>query len=132
MPITLNVDPVARVVRVRGAGRLRRDELIESLHRMVEDPAFEPAMPQLFDLRDVIDVDASSDEIRDIVERAADLAPRIGAEKLALVAGAPVIYGLSRMYEVYAEKLPVTVKTFYDYDEAVRWLGMAPEPGPPS
>jgi len=44
--------------------------------------------------------------------------------KTALVGKFNIDFGLSRMYEAFAgiEEIPITYKTFRNYDDALRWL----------
>lgn len=40
----------------------------------------------------------------------------------ALVVDQDLLYGLARMYEMIAEKIPTTLRVFKDMDEAENWL----------
>jgi hypothetical protein len=42
--------------------------------------------------------------------------------KLAIAANGKLEFGLSRMYEVYGEILPFSIKAFYDMREALNWV----------
>jgi len=127
MPLSIRIDPDARVVWIRGSGNLTQAEILEALAGMVGDPLFEPGCPQLCDLRDVAGVEAAGEELRAVAAEAAALGSRLGSGKLAVVAGHPVVYGLSRMYEVFTEDLDIEVQTFRDRDEAMKWLGILAE-----
>jgi hypothetical protein len=124
MPLSVRIDPDTRVVWATGSGNLTRAEILEGLVGMVGDPLFEPGCAQLCDLRDVTGVEVAGRELRQIVAEASALGSRLGSGKLAIVAERPVVYGLSRMYEVFTEDLGIEAKTFRDRDEAMKWLGI--------
>lgn len=130
MPLSIRIDSTAPAVWARASGRLTQNDVLVGLADLTSASAFEPGIPQLLDLRDVTHVDISGDELHRIVAAAGRLGDRLGGGKLALVAGAPVTYGLSRMYEVFTESIEVEVRVFRDPDEAHRWLGVASEGRP--
>ena len=123
MPISLELDVAQRTVHIRVWGRVSRPDVLEALHAMLEDVRFEPGFAQLCDLREVGELEITGADLRSIADVALGVADRLGAGRLALVSDRPAVFGMSRMYEVFSEELPVSVRAFRDYEEAVRWLG---------
>ena len=48
-----------------------------------------------------------------------------GIVRMALVTDSTFVYSIGKTFGVFAERLPVQVKTFRDVDEAVAWLKSA-------
>jgi hypothetical protein len=46
----------------------------------------------------------------------------IGPSRSAIVAPSDRAYGMSRMFEVFAEESSIDVRVFRDFDEAKRWV----------
>jgi hypothetical protein len=122
MPLSLRVDAAARTVWARAWGSLSRADVVGGLHVMAEDSRFGPGFAQVFDLREVVELEITTGELRGIASLAAGLTDRLGAGRLALVSDRPAIFGMCRMYEVFSESLPVDVRVFRDFDEAVSWI----------
>jgi hypothetical protein len=96
-----------------------RDFLLH-LRRLRDDPDFDPSYSQLYDLRNVIDIPISSNEMTTIaIYRVFDKESRS-----AVVAEADFSFGMSRMYEALSGAEPNKLKVFRDMAEARRWLGL--------
>jgi len=122
MPITIHVDREAGFVRIEASGQLTLQDLLDMVDPMLRDPRFEPGMPQLVDLGAVEHTDLRADEMRTLVETYEKQTERVGASRVAVFAPRPLLFGVSRMYESLAERLPGERRVFDDLDEAQAWL----------
>jgi hypothetical protein len=76
---------------------------------------------QLFDFRDVTDIELSSGDLRAM----ADVSPFRAGSKRAAVTASKVAYGLASMYEILRSASPDEVVVFRDIDAALDWLRVA-------
>jgi hypothetical protein len=109
--------PMARVL---AEGLYEWADAKSVLLKVVDDPAAPDVVALLVDLSRS-DSRRSPDELRDLAELLARHRDKIGG-RAAFVASKPLQYGLARMLEVFSDSRQVTVRAFYNDDEAVTWL----------
>lgn len=122
MAITYRIDPRLRIILTTAHGILTDDELLAHKQRLVRDPAFEPDMVELSDVRGVDELAVTPEGIRRFVEQDREDADRFGDYKLAIVASQDVVFGMARMYATLTEANLSTVGVFRDMEEARAWL----------
>jgi hypothetical protein len=85
-------------------------------------------MNALWDLREAITTDVSSDDVRKIVELVADRRPSGVSSRFALVVSRDADFGMARMYEAQLNHVsPGQIQVFRDIEEATTWVTGAPE-----
>ena len=87
----------------------------------------EPTQLVLWDITIGSLADISSDDLRRIVERAAPFADRRKGGLTAIVCSTDLDYGLSRMFQTFAEllQIPFAIEVFRNLQEAREWLNEA-------
>ena len=118
MPVTYSIDHARRLVTNLATGILSDDDMREAQAKMRGDPEWNACYSQLFDLTAVSDVRISTDYLRAM---AANTAFAPGARR-ALVVNKPVLFGLSRMYQVFLGDAGNDFGVFYNRQEAEDWL----------
>jgi len=119
MPLRYWVDRHNAIVHSEGSGRLAIGDLLEYFAATRADPAVEPAMHRVMDLRQVTELPTSA-EIREIATLARTNAPNLAA-RMAIVASSDLAFGVSMMFKAfvgYGERLIVV----RDEAEAMAWL----------
>jgi hypothetical protein len=66
--------------------------------------------------------DITSEQIRRLVRRAADMLRVVDLGPTAIVTTDDVVYGMARMYSILAEGVGATAEVFRDMESATRWL----------
>lgn len=103
-------------------GTVTKESLVDYLKEFYASPEFDPGMNVLWDLREA-DLNSFSlpevVSVRDFVERSMNK-PR--ALKAAVVVSTQLGLSLASMYETLREGSAVTVKAFFDVDEARGWI----------
>ena len=103
-------------------GHLTFAQIKEHQDRLVGDPDFDASFDQLADFTATTVFDVSVEEAKQIANR------KIFSQtsKRAIVAGQPVIFGMSRLMQAYHELHSSTqINVFSDRHAAVKWLGIA-------
>ena len=114
-----------QVLRFTSEGDFDFDEGLKVLHGGL-DRAREVSreqgrrIPTLIDIRHSTE-QRSSDELRQVAEAIGE-AQDVLDSRLAIVVLAPHLYGLSRMFAVFADWAGVEVRIFSDPDKATQWL----------
>jgi len=132
MPIFVELLEEQRLVYVRGTGVLTLADNLYVFQKLLADPRFRPGFSQLADFRDVADAELGEKELREIVANEQAHLGFLEGARIALVAPADFAFGLARMWEILAERMPFEAGVFRSLDEAVAWLGLAPEDLPAS
>jgi hypothetical protein len=123
MPFTMSLTKDGRCLFCVGSGLLKGQEIIDAKGELLatEDRIRGIAFGHI-DLTDVTSVDISRDDIRriaDLDKRLALLAPRV---VVAVIAPGAVVFGLSRMWETYANSTGWTIAVKCSKPEADAWV----------
>lgn len=125
MPTDYSVDPAKQLVKSRAWGVLTEQESLEHYRTLSAEPGFAPTFRQLCDMRQVEEIDMSSDAIRCLAQESI-FAP--GAKR-AFVAQSDAHFGLARMLQIFADLEGSKVGVFRTIAEAEAWLGLEPGQG---
>ncbi len=123
MPMSYTIDPVAGVVRIAGSGLLTDREMVDCIDALRHDPALEPGMNTLSDMRR-IEVGFTSAGVESMVEIMRATEERRGDSRAAIVVSEEVAFGMARMFELISENADVhpNFRVFYDFEQATAWL----------
>ena len=123
MTIKTSIDPKAGVATHRVTGEIDMEQIRQAWDKLLAHPDFDPAIDVLWDLSACSRATLNSRDIERIRdETAAVLERRQPGYKVALVAPKDLYFGLCRMFEAYADDLPIKVHVFRKLDDAWRWL----------
>jgi hypothetical protein len=119
MPVELEFEGPS-IFRVRASGAVTFEEVEKLLGEIRADPRLCCGVSVLVDGREVEKAPTAA-ELRAI---AADMKPLLdhGLGPVAIVTDSPFIYGVARMFSVFAEMVSANVAPFHCIDEARRWL----------
>jgi hypothetical protein len=120
VPIEYRIDAAARIVYSTAKGSISIADALPYVERLRADPAFDPAMSQLFDFSGVTRIDLGTDDLRSMAP--ANVFGR-GARR-AFVATNDVSYGVARMFEALVAPAGTELRVFREMEEAKRWLGV--------
>src|SRR6185369_13661418 len=98
MPASYRLDPARRLVLTHSSGVLTDREVREVYEAIRKDPAFESTFQQLCDLRDVTEITATVETLRDLARSHIFEA----GTRRAFVVARDVDYGMSRLFQAYA------------------------------
>ncbi len=124
MPVDYSSHRSGSYVRLTSHGIITDDELLHAIQTMcASDEATRLHRCALMDFSRVERVDVSSDTVRELAQL------NINASKLvtpgaavALAAPQALVYGLGRMWEIYAQNTGWETRVFERLEEAEHWL----------
>jgi hypothetical protein len=115
--------PIDYIIRegalmARASGVLDDETLLAYVREVLADASYAAAHADLFDARAVTDVELTADGVRTV----AALIRQSGrsSRKVAIVADAPVMFGMARMFEMLRNDVEVVV--FREVGTAQAWL----------
>lgn len=117
MPVIINSSE--GVVRVTASGHVTYAEVATLLAGRRDQPPGDAPLPVLVDAQ-TVDRAPSAADLRRIVTGLRHLAHDMGP--IGIITGSVYVYGVARMFSVFAEGVPASVKVFRCPEEAAGWL----------
>jgi hypothetical protein len=127
MPIVHRVDRALGVVFATASGSLGDEELLDFAQKTANDPEFRSGVHELIDLRAADVSQITSRGLRRAAEIFAAFDSGPSHARIAFVAPADVVFGLSRMYQAFRSDSPAEIGVFRELHEARAWLGLPPD-----
>ena len=127
MPISYRIDTQDERIIVNLTGSVSLEEIFDTIKNALRDPAFKPGFNVLSDHRGVDRV-ITPGELESTVSLLIEFAGLLRETKWAIVTVKPASYGMMRMLEVHAERIPMKVKVFKEMDAAEHWLSSSDTP----
>jgi hypothetical protein len=124
MPITYHIDAERRLVLTHASGILTDADLLAHKERLARDAAFDPAMAQLSDLREIQRLDVTAAGVRAMVDHDTVHVARRTGHRLALVVPTDDAFGMARMYQLMRREDDGNVGVFRTMPEAEAWLAL--------
>jgi hypothetical protein len=119
MPVTYRID--GGLAEMLLEGECPPDEVIQTFHRILDDPACPAKFALLLDVSGSTTLATRATD--EIIRVASYIGPfRDRVHRCAVVATEDVQFGLSRLGAVYSESAGVMTSTFRDRGEALEWL----------
>jgi hypothetical protein len=124
MPIVHRVDRALGVVFATATGVLTDDDLFEFAQKTANDPEFRSGLHELIDLRAADATLVTTRGLRRVAEIFGAFDGGPSHARIAFVAPADVVFGLSRMYQAFRADSPAEIGVFRELPEARAWLGL--------
>jgi len=121
MPVVYEIDRARAIIRTRCVGDVSFEEVIGHFHTLESDPACPSLLDVLLDLSDMTSLPDPGD-LREVSSHMEKVCKRVRFGACAIVAPRTVLFGLLRMFEVFAEERFRTTRVFREIGEAEAWL----------
>lgn len=121
MPVLYEIDNEIGRIHTRCVGNVTLEEVVGHFHTLIEDPACPERLDVLLDLATVTSL-PEPHQLRVVSNTIGQVRDRVRFEACAIVTKRTVLYGLMRMFEVFAESRFATTRVFKGEVEAVEWL----------
>ncbi len=120
MPITYSIDRERNRILTTCSGHVTLPQVIAHFDALQRDPNCPPRLDVLLDLTAVTSL-PDSPQIRAAAERVG-LVSEIVFEACAIVASRESLFGMARMFEVFARGHFASIRSFRKRDDAEKWL----------
>ncbi len=121
MPISHSVDESVRLIRTAGTGDVTAGEVARHLDELGADLREGARHDVLLDFGACTSL-PSSDQLREVVARLERIGGKRRFGRCAILARRDALYGMTRMFEVFAEDQFAAIRVFRTTEEAERWL----------
>lgn len=122
MPVTTRIDLDAGLVIHDVTGPVSLLEVVSGFDSAAGDPRFRSGMNVLWDFSEARVTGVGTADMKLLIGA---IGERLGVDdnhKVAIAASGDFVYGLARMYEAYASRLPIRLKVFRSAADALDWL----------
>ena len=122
MPIHYQINADENLITVTISGTIQYDELLSAFDARTKEETYRPGMNLLCDGREAR-LDFSTSDVINLVEAMAVRREERGEGfRFALVGGSDLTYGMGKVFQGYAVRLPENIRVFRDFEEARRWV----------
>jgi hypothetical protein len=121
MPVTYRIDKTNRIIYTACSGSVTPEEVFDHFRALAQDPERPDRLNVLLDLSESASV-PESQQLLDVVHQIGGISARVQFDACAIVASRDVLFGMSRMFGVFAEKWFRTIHICRTRDEAEAWL----------
>jgi len=137
VPVTYRIDAAGKIIRTTCSGPVTLQEVIEHFQALKQDPARSESLDVLLNVSEAELIPESS-QLKDVKAELAAIREQIQFGICAVVAGRDAMFGMMRVFEVFAGQYFRAIRVFRDSAEAERWLtaqraaltaGLKPGPG---
>jgi hypothetical protein len=120
MPVTYRIEQAKQLIHTRCIGPVVLEEVRQHFVTLSRDRECPERLDVLLDLSERTTL-PESDQLRSVTSDIAHLRPRIQFRR-AVVASRPPLFGMARMFEVFAECYFSATRVFRTGVEAMAWL----------
>ena len=126
MPITIHFRPEENVAICVHIGVTPDNEFLATMEGMCKDDLFSISMNRLIDVRQATTHGSrSASALRQLGVFMSSRYPKTDTHpKIAVIAPTDINFGISRMYQAYADEVPWDFVVFRAVDAALAWLGL--------
>ena len=121
MPVTYLIDGAAGIIRTRCAGIVTFEEVAGHFRELAEDPGCPERLDVLLDLTAIESLPDPS-QLRSVGVEIDRVRERVQFGSCAIVAGSDAMFGMMRMFEVFAANRFGAIRVSRALDEAESWL----------
>lgn len=124
MAVTYQIDRAKQRVHTRCIGAVSLDEVLEHFAVLSGDPECPDQLDVLLDLTEMTSLPTSA-QLNRVSTEIGRVRPRIRFRNCAIIASSEVLYGMARMFEVFAEEYFLASRVFRTMPEGTEWLESA-------
>jgi len=127
MTVSYQVDREFSLIRTRCAGDVTFAEVKDHFRELERDASLPARLDVLIDLTEMQSI-PESDQLKSLVSKVERLQGKLTWGSCAIVANRDVLFGMSRMFQVFVDAHFVNARVFRKLDEAERWLSSLRSP----
>ncbi len=122
MSLKFNVDTKQKLIVGEASGTISHEELEEIVKQMVKHPEYDSSFNEIWDIREVDKVETFFEQTDNRINKEKEIRGIQKPNREAIVVSNILQYGTARQYAILAEKIPLFVEVFYDYEKALQWV----------
>jgi hypothetical protein len=125
MPVTYRIDKANGIIYTRCIGPVTIEEVVDHFRILQQDPNCPDSIDVLLDLSEQTSI-PKKENLQDVASAIALVRSRVQFGAIAVVAGSDALFGMLRMFEVFAKQYFRESYVFRSRSEAEEWLASRP------
>ena len=121
MPVTYQIDKANRIIRTKCTGPVTIEEVLDHFRLLEGNPNCPDRADVLLDLSKQSSI-PDAENLREVTSAIRKIQYRVQFGTCAIVARQDALFGMLRMFEVFAEKYFSAIGVFRTINEAEAWL----------
>lgn len=121
MPVIYQIDRARSLVYTQCTGPTTLDEVLGHFATLIQDPECPERLEVLLDLSEMTSLPAI-DQLRMVASEIARIVPQVQLLNCAIIAPKDALFGMARMFEVFAEQHFTATRVFRTKEEGAVWL----------
>ena len=121
MPVTYIIDNSTKLIRTTCSGPVTFEDVADHFRKLKDDPDFGGHLDVLLDVRQADSLPESS-QLKIVSSRISAIRSKVEFRVCAIVANRDAMFGMMRMFAVFAEDNFRAVRVFRQTAEAEEWL----------
>ena len=121
VPVTYSIDKKQGIIRTRCAGFVNLEQVVEHFRMLEQDPDCPAALDVLLDLSETTSL-PESNQLKVVNNEIGRIRSRIQFGACAIVAARDALFGMARMFEIFAANSFRAIRVFRLYADAEAWL----------
>ncbi len=121
MSLKFDIDTARKLIVGKATGMISHEDLEEIVDQMVKHPEYDSSFNEIWDIREVDKVETFFEQTDNRIDKEKEIRGIQKPNREAIVVSNVLQYGTARQYAILAEKIPLFVEVFYDYEKALQW-----------
>jgi len=121
MPVTYMIDTDKRLIHTICSGTVTLPEVVRHFRMLRDDPLCTGHLDVLLDVREVTSAPDST-QLNVVTTEVASVRNKVEFRMSAIVANRDVVFGMMRVFAVFAEPFFRAIRVFREFAEAEAWL----------
>ncbi|MGO9087420.1 MAG: hypothetical protein ACLP6G_02885 [Terriglobales bacterium] len=121
MPVTYSIDAPARTIRTTCRGPVKLAEVLDHFRTLQDDPACTGQLDVLLNLSDVESLPQTT-QLTNVTAAVSLVRAKVEFRFCAIVANRDAMFGMMRIFEVFAGRYFRAIQVFRGETEAEAWL----------
>ena len=121
MPVTYQIDKNRQLIHTKCSGPVTIEEVVAHFHTLEHDPECPPRPNVLLDLTEQTSIPLKGN-LQDVAGEITRIRGTVTFGACAIVARQDALFGMLRMFEVFAEKCFLRTHVFRKMEDAQEWL----------
>ncbi len=123
MPVIYRIDKANQLIHTRCTGDVTIEEVLDHFRVLERDPDLPARADVLLDLSEQTSI-PEKENLREVTNAIARIRAKVQFGAFAIVAPANALFGMLRMFEVFAEEYVSESSVFHTLGEAEAWLAV--------
>ncbi len=122
MPVEYKIDTNRKLIIGKGFGEIKHRDLTKIVQDIVAHPDYDSGYNELWDIREATKLMSFFEQTISRVESECEVRKITTPNREAIIVANSLQFGIARQYAILAEKIPLHVEVFFNYERGLSWV----------